>query len=165
MASKLSTPLVYKKMSTISNLNLETSDGVVIPLTNQFKNVSSTILELTLDMEGMIDTNIPINVTKQQYDMVNDILTGIEFKTDLTKEDYTKHASLCAKYKLEEVYDLLEVSNFFGIRVVYDIVCNYIASLIKGKSTEEIRTFFNIENDLTPEEEEKIRQDTEWFVK
>lgn len=34
--------------------------------------------------------------------------------------------------------------------------------MIKGKSPEEIRKTFNIQNDFTPEEEEQIRRENEW---
>lgn len=36
--------------------------------------------------------------------------------------------------------------------------------MIKGKTVEEIRKTFNIKNDFTPEEEETIRKENEWFV-
>jgi S-phase kinase-associated protein 1 len=35
--------------------------------------------------------------------------------------------------------------------------------MIKGKSPEQIRTIFNIVNELTPEEEEQIRRENEWI--
>jgi S-phase kinase-associated protein 1 len=34
--------------------------------------------------------------------------------------------------------------------------------MMKGKSIEEIRELFNIENDFTPEEEEQIREENKW---
>jgi len=37
-----------------------------------------------------------------------------------------------------------------------------VASLIRGKSVEEIRKMFNIQNDFTPEEEERIRKENQW---
>lgn len=37
-----------------------------------------------------------------------------------------------------------------------------IASLIKGKTVKEIRETFNIENDFTPEEEEKYQEQYKW---
>jgi len=34
--------------------------------------------------------------------------------------------------------------------------------MIKGKTPEEIREMFNIEDDLTEEEKEQIRKENEW---
>jgi len=34
--------------------------------------------------------------------------------------------------------------------------------MIKGKSPEELRKLFNVENDFTPEEEEAIRKENAW---
>merc|ERR1719362_1624421 len=37
-----------------------------------------------------------------------------------------------------------------------------VASMIKGKNTEEIRKQFNIVNDFTPEEEAQVREENRW---
>ena len=37
-----------------------------------------------------------------------------------------------------------------------------IAYMIKGKSPEEIRTIFNIENDWTPQELEAVQKENQW---
>ena len=34
--------------------------------------------------------------------------------------------------------------------------------MIKGKTPEEIRKTFSIQNDFTPEEEDQIRRENEW---
>ena len=38
-----------------------------------------------------------------------------------------------------------------------DVTCKTVANMIKGKTPEEIRKTFNIENDFTPSEEEQVR--------
>jgi len=37
-----------------------------------------------------------------------------------------------------------------------------VANIVKGKTPEEIRRTFNIKNDFTPEEEERVRKENEW---
>lgn len=39
-----------------------------------------------------------------------------------------------------------------------------MANLIRGKTPQEIRSTFNIENDFTLEEEEAIRQENKWCL-
>jgi S-phase kinase-associated protein 1 len=36
--------------------------------------------------------------------------------------------------------------------------------MIKNKSVDEIRNLFGITNDFSPEEEEQIRKENEWFA-
>ena len=44
-------------------------------------------------------------------------------------------------------------ANYLDIKSLLELACARVASMIKNKSVQEIRTFFNIENDFTPEEE------------
>merc|ERR1719373_1205971 len=48
------------------------------------------------------------------------------------------------------------------VKPLLDLTCAKVASMIKGKSPEEIRRKFNIQNDFTPEEEEAVRQENKW---
>lgn len=48
------------------------------------------------------------------------------------------------------------------IKALLDVGCKTVANMIKGKSPEEIRKTFNIQNDFTPEEEDQIRRENEW---
>jgi len=57
---------------------------------------------------------------------------------------------------------LLQAANYLDIKPLLDVGCKTVANMIKGKSPEEIRKTFNIQNDFTPEEEEQIRRENEW---
>ena len=55
---------------------------------------------------------------------------------------------------IEEIFEIVLAANYLHIVSLMELACAKIASLIKGKSTDEIRKTFNIVNDFTKEEEE-----------
>lgn len=62
----------------------------------------------------------------------------------------------------QETIDILLAANFMDVPSLVTLCCQDLASHIKGKTPEEIRTEFNIPNDFTPEEEEEIRRENAW---
>ncbi len=65
---------------------------------------------------------------------------------------------------LELIFELILAANYMDIRPLMDLACAKVASIIKGKSPEEIRKVFNIQNDFTPEEEAQIREENQWCM-
>lgn len=53
---------------------------------------------------------------------------------------------------LDTTFDIINGANYMDIKPLLDLSCAKIASLMKGKTAEEIRQMFNIECDLTEEE-------------
>ena len=49
------------------------------------------------------------------------------------------------------------------VKPLLDLTCAKVASMIKGKTPEQIRKTFNIVNDFTPEEEEAVRAENKWY--
>eukprot|EP01038_Epipyxis_sp_PR26KG_P008840 gene8840-11931_t len=62
----------------------------------------------------------------------------------------------------EVLFELILAANYMDIKPLLDLTCATVASLIKGKSPEEIRKQFNIVNDFTPEEEAQVREENKW---
>ena len=60
------------------------------------------------------------------------------------------------------VFELILAANYLDIKGLLNLGCKIVAKMIRGKTPEEIRKHFNIKNDFTPEEEEKIRKENEW---
>lgn len=57
----------------------------------------------------------------------------------------------------DEILDLVQASNYLNIERLLELSTAKIGSFIKGMKVEELREYFDIENDFTPEEEENIR--------
>jgi S-phase kinase-associated protein 1 len=62
----------------------------------------------------------------------------------------------------ELLFEIILAANYLDIKPLLDVGCKTVANMIKGKSPEEIRKTFNIQNDFSPEEEEQIRRENEW---
>lgn len=58
-----------------------------------------------------------------------------------------------------EIFNIVSAANYLDILELLQLGCAKVASMIKGKTPEEIKKEFNIENDLTEEEKESITQE------
>ena len=63
---------------------------------------------------------------------------------------------------LEEVFQLMLDSNYMGIKSLLELSSAKVAGIIKGKTSEEIKQIFNVQNDFTPEEEQQILEQNNW---
>ena len=62
----------------------------------------------------------------------------------------------------EILFEFILAANYLDIPPLLDLTCATVASMVKGKTPEEIRLHFNIVNDFTPAEEDKIRDENKW---
>ena len=60
------------------------------------------------------------------------------------------------------LFELILAANYMDIKPLLDLTCATVASMIKGKTPEEIRSTFNITNDFSPEEEAQVREENKW---
>ena len=61
-----------------------------------------------------------------------------------------------------DLFSIILASNYLDIKELLDIACEKVATMIKGKTPDEIRKKFNVENDFNIEEEENIKKENEW---
>jgi S-phase kinase-associated protein 1 len=153
-------PIEYKvakeaaKMSGLIKDMLEDQEGdAIIPV----PNVSGRTLKLVLDYVVYHYNNRAEPIEKPLKTKIDDVICEWDKQflfTDLVKNhDEKQH---------ETLIDVIMAANFLNIKDLLDLTCACVASMIKGKTPEQIRALFNIENDFTPEEEEKIREENRW---
>ena len=78
---------------------------------------------------------------------------------DMVQPFYAEYTNL----EQTMLFELITAANYMDIKPLMDLTCLIVALMIKGKSTEEMRVIFNIENDLTPEEEAQAREEHSWI--
>ncbi|KAG1680151.1 hypothetical protein FOA52_000264 [Chlamydomonas sp. UWO 241] len=66
------------------------------------------------------------------------------------------------KVDLASLLDMILAANYMDIKPLLGVTCQAVAMMIRGRTPEEIRATFNIENDFTAEEEEEVRKENQW---
>jgi S-phase kinase-associated protein 1 len=131
----------------------ESEDQTVIPL----PNVNGRTLKYVVQYVQHHYNNRAEPIEKPLKGKVDDVISEWDknfLYTDLVKGGDEKHHEL--------LIEVIMAANFLNIKDLLDLTCACVASMIKGKTPEQIRELFNIENDFSPEEEDKIREENRW---
>lgn len=64
-----------------------------------------------------------------------------------------------ASFLTGTLFELIKAANYLDIPELVEITCKTVANMIKGKSPEQIRDTFNIQDRFTADEEEHIRKE------
>jgi S-phase kinase-associated protein 1 len=130
---------------------------------------SQTLRDLVEDCGEGVD-NIPVDMISS-----NDLAKILEYLNGRADIDNTSSSeenrqtfdnqfveSLSGKPEMPRLFSVLNGANFLNCNELMDLMCNTVANMIKGKTPEEIRETFDIKNDITKEEDEKIRKENAW---
>ncbi|KAJ5483732.1 hypothetical protein N7530_002978 [Penicillium desertorum] len=143
----------------MSSITLTSSDGVDISVERTTAERSVLIKNMLEDL-GDSGEAIPIpNVNEAVLKKV------IECDDDDNRRKTTDIDEWDQKFMQvdqEMLFEIILAANYLDIKALLDVGCKTVANMIKGKSPEEIRKTFNIQNDFTPEEEDQIRRENEW---
>jgi len=160
--------------NTSSKIRLSTSDSQVVEVERDVAERSMLIKNLLTDIPYDESSEaIPIpNVTEAVLRKViewcdhhkNDPPSADDDDSDSRKKA-TDISDWDQKYMAvdqELLFEIILAANYLDIKALLDVGCKTVANMIKGKSPEEIRKQFNIQNDFSPEEEDQIRRENEW---
>ena len=144
----------------MTEIILINSDGQQFKIREEVAKKFGTIRDVMEDIG--IEEPIPLNLSNNslskviqfaEYHLEHPIVDGEISEWD--KQFFNVDQSI--------IFDLILLSNYLDYNDLLGMSCEAIASMIRGKSPAEIRKVFNIEDDFTEEEHQKIRQENEWL--
>ena len=149
-------------MSKIINLTLVSSDNQKFQLDSKTAERSKLLVGLLGDYEENTDIPLP-DIKSNILEKVIAYLTYYKEKSPKEIPKPLPSANLADvvdqwdidfinSIELNNVFDMINAANYMDISSLLDLSCAKIASVMKGKTAEEIRAMFNIENDLSEEE-------------
>jgi len=159
-------------MSTQTTVKLQSSDMAVITVDREVADRSVLIKHMLEDV-GEVTEAIPIaNVNEAVLRKVIEWCEHHRTDPPATNDDESDSRKRSTdidewdqkfmQVDQEMLFEIILAANYLDIKALLDVGCKTVANMIKGKSPEEIRKTFNIQNDFTPEEEEQIRRENEW---
>ncbi|XP_059065089.1 SKP1-like protein 1A isoform X2 [Cryptomeria japonica] len=127
---------------TIKNMIEDTSVESVVPLPNVNSKILAKVIEYC------------------KYHV--DAAKTTEETTAISEGGVKKWDQEYVKVDQATLFDLILAANYLNINNLLHFTCQTVADMIEGKSPEDIRKTFNIENDFTPEEEAEVRRENQW---
>ncbi|XP_019179020.1 PREDICTED: SKP1-like protein 1A [Ipomoea nil] len=148
-------------MSSIKMIILKSSDREIFEVEEAVALEMQTIKYMIDD--GCVDNAIPIaNVTGKILAKVIEYCKSHAEAAKTSQDDLKDFDANFIKVNHTTLLDLILAANFLNVKSLLDLTTQAVANLIEKKTVEEVRKFFNIQNDFTPEEEEEIRKESPW---
>ncbi len=156
-----------------SIIKLVTKDGKEIEITKKAAELSE-LLKAGIN-EYPNETSFPLNeLDEKNAEKIKEFLTHFngaapaEIEKPLTSNDMKSltdewSAGFVDKMSMEELVNLTVAANYMGINSLLDLCCAKVASLCKDKNEEEIFKTFNITEQFTEEEKNKIKEENKWI--
>ena len=160
-------------MEVERNITLVSSDGEKIEISS--KAVQRSVLVKGILEDYPDDAEVPLNNVKsnilkkikeylEHYENtepkeIDRPLPSQNFKECVGEWDFNY-----INIDLELIFELILGANYMDIKNLLELASAKVASIIKGKNTEEIRKTFGITNDFTPEEEQQILEENKWCM-
>jgi S-phase kinase-associated protein 1 len=111
-----------------------------------------------------IKSSILVKVIEFLTHYKEELMTDIEkpLKSSNMNEVVQEWYSDFVNVEQETLFELILAANFMDVKPLLELTCATVASMIKGKTPEEIRQHFKIVNDFTEAEEAQIREENKW---
>lgn len=142
----LETALISKLIETMFDSELPEDEEQEFPLISVSTEILSKVVEFLIHYkkEPMTEIEKPLNSSNMN---------------EAVQKWYVNFVNV----EHDTLFDLVLAANYMDIQPLLDLTCATIASMIKGKTPEEINKHFNIVNDfILTDDEKKIREENKW---
>ncbi|ESQ30590.1 hypothetical protein EUTSA_v10012168mg [Eutrema salsugineum] len=151
-------------MSNSKTIVLKSSDGETFEVEEAVALQSQTVAHMVED--DCVGDGIPLpNVTSHILTKVIEYCKKhvvVDGDNGSSAELKNWDAEFMKNMDQPTLFHVILAANCLNIKSLLDLACQTVADLITGKTPQEIRTMFNIENDFTPEEEAEILRENQW---
>ncbi|XP_028754130.1 SKP1-like protein 1 [Neltuma alba] len=156
--------------SAVENITVVSSDG------DEFKMSVAAAMQSEQLKQMLTDDSISIDKVPMENVSTEILVKVIEYcqkhadheaaakangggTSDSEAEELNKWDAEFMKVDVEDkLFHILMAANYLEIKGLFDLACQTVADLIKGKTPKQIRKIFNLKNDFTPEEQERLRR-------
>lgn len=114
----------------------------------------------------------PVPLMNVRSEILEKVIKYCQFTVEMKAKDGEKSSKSSDEVKAfnkeflptdnGQLFELILAANYLNIKSLLDITCQAVADQIRGKTPQQIRENFGIENDFTPEEEEEVRRENQW---
>lgn len=162
----------------MKTVTLSSQDGQTIEVKKEIAEMSVLIKEMTEeqdDEDENDDESLFIPLPNVKYSILEKIVEFCtyhdtnEFKRIPKPLPSTNMSEIVGEWDAnyididnEMLFELILGANYMDIKPLIELGCAKVASMIKGKSPEEIREKFKISNDFSEEEKQRIAEENKW---
>ncbi|KAK3217668.1 hypothetical protein Dsin_011638 [Dipteronia sinensis] len=150
-------------------ITLESSDGTRFDVTEPIAIQMGTVRSFLEENESSSDAAVAAWITVPLLNVSSSCLVQIieyctkhhQFKVKSAPEKEVKDydSGLLKEWSDDMIREVLLSANYLDMKDLLELTMKGIAERIQNKSPEFVRKFFGVENDFTPEEEAKIREE------
>jgi len=148
---------------TTTQIILVSKDALKIPISVEVAKISK-LIETMLPEETSEETCIEIPLQNVDGDTLTKVVEFLEMyskepmteiakpllSTNMAEIVQEKYASF-VDVEQEKLFNIILAANYMDIKPLLDLTCATVASHIKGKTPDEIRKAFNIQNEASEE--------------
>ncbi|KAL3849223.1 hypothetical protein ACJIZ3_011105 [Penstemon smallii] len=148
-------------MAEKNTITLKSSDGQEFLISKNAAMLSETIKAMVEEDDS--SSVFPLAVVDSKT--LADIITFLNKRVDCGDDDDKKKScndEFIAGKEWNDLGNLVLAANYLDVKDLLDIICQKMADTMKDKSVMWVRENFQIQNDYSPEEEEKVREEYAW---